>query len=200
MTKISDLPDLTRYNLDCRFGENLEEIPVDAKSMLEYCKLGFAWIRQEMEQPETSWRVPTLVQTLGRVAEKLKILQQTDEAMEMIETSLALAQIHNLGPAVIVAQSLRRADILCAQKKFRNAESAYQKVLQICAAFPEALPWQHFALQNLGKLKLSEGQLTAALELFEKALALRKILADTSLLASTELAIATTQTRLSLQK
>ena len=189
-------PNIENFNLNYGFAEDLSELPEDRQSVLDFCSEAAAWINQEMEKPEVEWDVKTLVSFLGKTAAFLKMVQELDDALEFIETAIALTQQHNLGPRQFVVQSLRWADILRYRGDFEEAGDLFDGALKICAALPDVADYKDVVLQHQGKLHFDLGEYEVALEKFNEALEIRKLKNDQSLIESTEIAIRATEIRM----
>jgi tetratricopeptide (TPR) repeat protein len=178
------IPSTDDFNLSYGFSSDLLEVPEDPQSVFDYCHEGAVWINQEMLKPESEWDIRNLVATMGKVATFLKMIRELDDALEFIETALALIEQYDLGPQQFVVQSLRWADILRYRGDFSEAEEAFEGVLEVCEKVPSVSSYKDFALQHLGKLKFDLEDYTVALEFFEKALVIRKKKKDQSLIDS----------------
>lgn len=195
--KSVELPDEGEFNLNFGYTTDLLEVPENPDDVYRYCEQCARWINQEMEKDETSWDVRHLVTVMGRIAAYLKMLRELDDALDYIETALALIEQYDLGPQQFIAQSLRWADILRYRGEFGEAEEVFDSVLEICQKVPEAKFYEDVALQHLGKLNFDLAEYDLALEFFEKALKLRRVKNDQSLIDSSEMAIEATKLKIS---
>lgn len=190
------LPDEDNFNLNFGYTKDLLEVPEEPADVFLYCEKCADWINQEMAKDEADWDVKRLVTVMGRLAAYLKMLRELDDALDYIETALALIEQYDLGPQQFIAQSLRWADILRYRGEFGEAEEVFESVLELCQKIPEAKVYEDVALQHVGKLNFDLEDYDLAMEFFEKALALRKIKNDQSLIDSTEMAIEATKLKI----
>lgn len=199
-SKRVELPDEDGFNLNFGYTNDLLESPDEPADVFRYCEQCAAWINHEMEKNESDWDVKRLVTVMGRLAAYLKMLRELDDALDYIETALALIEQYDLGPQQFIAQSLRWADILRYRGEFGEAEEVFESVLDLCQKIPEAKVYEDVALQHMGKLNFDLEEYDLAMEFFEKALKLRKIKKDQSLIDSTEMAIEATRLKISEEK
>jgi tetratricopeptide (TPR) repeat protein len=189
-------PSQKNYNLSYGYGDDLGEVPEDKNSMIEYCQEVTRWIKLEMVKEKDQWDIVPLVSQLGQVAAFLKMLRSLVEALEYIDLALSLIEEHNLGSRQFVAQSLRRADILRYSREKDKAEASFNSIIEICKKEKEVSGYLDVAYQHMGKLYFDFGDYKQALHYFYKALDLRKLKKDQSLIESTEIAIEVTKKKL----
>ena len=128
-----------------------------------------------------------------------KIIRELDEALELIETAMALIEQYDLGPRQFVVQSLRWADILRYRSEFGEAEEIFRGLVEVCQQVKEVREYEDFVYQHLGKLNFDLEDFEEASKFFKKALNIRRKKGDVSLIESTELAILRTKERLQIK-
>lgn len=187
------LPVKEKFKLSIEYGDDLLERPIDGSSMASYCDECMQWLEQELGKSESEQNIHQVVTVLGEVAAYFKTLRKLDDALDLIETSLALIEQYDMSEKKFVVHSLRWADILRYRAEFGDAEKILEDTLDLCERVKDLHEYQDFALQHLGKLNFDLEEYDLALEYFEKALALRKTKNNSELIDSTEFAIKTTR-------
>ena len=189
---IPKIPSQNKFNLNFGYSTDLLEVPEDPQSVSDYCDKCVQWINAEMEKNENDWDIKTLVTVLGQVAAYMKMIRDLDSALEFIKTALSLIEQYDFGIKQFVAQSLRWADILRYRGELAESEEIFISILEMCDQESEVKVYKDVALQHLGKLYFDLGEYAEAMNYFEKALAIRKIKKEQSLIDSTVLAIEAT--------
>lgn len=176
------------YNLDYRIGADLRAVPADGASMQAYVE----FLRDQLKnvpRPVPADRVRAVVKLLGEIGAYAVILKKETMAAAALEQSLALIDEHGLGSRAWAIHTLRYGDALRYQKNELGAETAYRSVIELSGRDPEVKDLDHFAWQDLGKLKFEQKNWAEAELCFENALRLRKIIGIKELVEATELVL-----------
>lgn len=191
---LEEMASTPAYNLNYRFAADMRATPEDAASMQAYVDFLIAEVRKlKIEESAAPGRIPAnvraLVKLLGEIGSYSVILRKPEVGRNALEKSLALIEQYQLGLAVWAVHTIRYGDVLCFQKDFLGAETAFRSVLELAERSPELTELVDFAWQHLGKLHFDEKKPKDAEACFLKALEIRKKKGVKELIDSTEFAL-----------
>jgi HTH-type transcriptional regulator, pleiotropic regulator of extracellular virulence genes len=183
---LEGLPDLERLS---RYDAALRQEPADRPAL--DCAAHEATAR--LAAAAQAGDRPAELTLLGYLGNALRILGRTDEAADLLGRAVTLARRLEDGRAE-VANLIRQGEAIRYGGDLPGAERLYRAVLTRVLAAPNGPPqglgrYEDFALQHLGKCRLEQGDAAEAIACFERALAIRRLKGDASLIASTEAAL-----------
>jgi len=129
------------------------------------------------------------VTRLGNLANFLKMLGAFTEADLYYKLAEDVILRFKLGEKHLLVNKLRWADSLRLQKHFEMAEVWFQECIQKAKVTKELQSYFDFGLQHLGKLYFDQKLYVPAIQIFSRALSIRRKKADNELLESTTQAL-----------
>lgn len=134
---------------------------------------------------------------LGQIGVWLRILGDLESAESSLRQALQIVESGQLGINWEIQQKLRLAHVLQWKGLFDQSNTLFAEAIDKCRTIPEANIYLSFALQHAGKNLFDQNRFQEALEMFNEALKIRKVIAaPINQTQSTELAIAITKSRL----
>ncbi len=176
------------FNLRCKYGEDLREIPEYPGGFKKSIKYLEAKVNSEPSDEERGKILSTLgvlKRIMSRPEESLPLL---DEAAQLFERcgNKKLSLINDVRKAVSFQFLDRHAD----------AETLYKEVEEYILAHPRHFGLLDFVYQHRGKNEFDQGNYDKAMQAFRKALELRRKKGRQELIGSTNFAINITQKHL----
>ena len=178
----------TPFDLSFHYDDNLHDVPNNVEEMRQ----AVTFWQAQLNQPglETTERI----RLLGRIGGYARTLRDLEQAEQALTTALELSKsIEN--QRFEAANSIKLAHVYQWQQRYAESEALFEAVIVFCQENAEAAPYLDFAYHHFGKCKFDQQKYAEALDYFEQALAIRLKKNKSELIASTELAIATTQSR-----
>jgi tetratricopeptide (TPR) repeat protein len=176
--------------LDFTFDENLREVPADSESMAAYVEYLRAMPAGNSEEK---------IMILGELGVYSRILGKLDEAELHLGEAILLAQNFPPESRFVIATKIRLAHVWQWQKRFKQSDELFDKIIETCKKVPEIPMLLDFAYQHAGKNYFDQGLWPKALEYFQKALLLRQNrCAPDDQITSAQLSIAETKKRASM--
>ncbi|MBT9316195.1 tetratricopeptide repeat protein [Leptothoe spongobia] len=178
----------TPFDLSYHYDDNLQDVPNNSGEMQQAIDF---W-QAQLDQP--GLEIFQRIKLLGRIGGYARTLRNLDRAEQALSTALTLSKaIENR--RFEAANSIKLAHVYQWQQRYVESETMFEAVITLCQNDPEAAPYLDFAYQHFGKCKFDQQKYAEALQCFEQALNIRMEKGDSELIASTELAIATTHSR-----
>lgn len=179
----------TSFDLSFHYGDNLQDIP----NNVEEIRKAVAFWQSQLRQ--SGLDVVERIRLLGRIGGYARTLRELEQAEQALTTALELSKfIENR--RFEAANSIKLAHVYQWQQRYAESEALFEAVIVFCQENAEAAPYLDFAYQHFGKCKFDQQKYAEALDYFEQALAIRLKKDESELIASTELAITTTRSRL----
>jgi tetratricopeptide (TPR) repeat protein len=176
------------FDLTYHFAANLREVPDDPEQ--------FALAVRALDRRlATECDDRARLRLLGRCGGYLRILGALDEAEGRLQEAVALSRRLS-DERALLTNRIRLAHVYQWQRRFADADALFHQVIATCAGRPDLAALLAFAQQHYGKSLFDRGRYAAAADAFAHALALRRPTGDTDLIASSQLALATTRSRL----
>lgn len=178
------------FDLSYYFGDDLQDYPNNPAEMRQ----AVDYWQAQLARPELEIR--DRIQLLTRIGTYGRMLRDLDRAEESHRAAIALAE--SIGHVRFRTQNqIKLAHVYQWQQRYAESEAEFEGAIAICQNEPAVADFLDFAYQHFGKCKFDQQRYAKALQLFEQALALRHKKRNQELIDSTELAIATTQSRCS---
>ncbi|MEM8642519.1 MAG: tetratricopeptide repeat protein [Cyanobacteria bacterium P01_G01_bin.54] len=176
------------FDLSLHYDDNLQDVPNNSDEMRQTIDF---W-QAQLNQPGLD--IPQQIKLLGRIGGYARTLRDLDRAEQALSTALELSKaIEN--KRFEASNSIKLAHVYQWQQRYAESETMFVAGIALCQNNPEADSYLDFAYQHFGKCKFDQQKYVEALQCFEQALDMRVKKGDPELIASTELAIATTHSR-----
>lgn len=183
--KLSDIP----FNVGFHFDEHLREVPDDPDEMSKAISF-LLRARKRGEDIE-------LMQIDGWLSVFCRILGDLDQARAFANEAVTIAD--DLGDDLASVQNrIRLANVLQWEGEFALADAHYESLVMQCRSQDGARRYLDFALQHYGKSLYDQERYREAADLFRQALEIRLAAGNEGLIASSRLALATAEQRISL--
>lgn len=188
------------YNISYGYDENLNELPEKPEDIDAYADLLIAHSRIEMEkfEPERNWL--RIAKSLGMAGSLRKMTGQCEDAERLLKYSLLIIEQKKLPPTYFVQQSIRLYDVWKRIGSYEKAQRGLMELIDLCTKEKSLNNYLDVAIQHLGKVQYSMGNLESALQSFQKAHGLRLQKNDQNLIESSLQAIETCRSKLALRK
>jgi tetratricopeptide (TPR) repeat protein len=176
-----------QYDLTYHFDRNLRDVPNNRGDM-----------RQAIEDYQVqlnSLDTAARLRLMGAIGTYQRILCRLDDARDTLEQTVQLAEQLNDRQAHFVNR-LRLAHTYQWRGEFETSNRLFAELIAEAERDPALDPYRHFVYQHAAKNHFDQAQYGQALELFERALAIREGKGEQSLIDSTEWAIEVTRRRL----
>ncbi|HMN68827.1 MAG TPA: tetratricopeptide repeat protein [Bdellovibrionales bacterium] len=145
----------------------LREIPEDPDHLRDY--IGELERRLEGEAD-----VAERARLLGEVGAWLRVAGRLELAEERVREALKLAPQVSLGIAFEVQQKIRLGHILQWRREFALSDGLFKEAIAVCEKDTGARSFLDFAYQHAGKNFFDQGRFPEAVDMFGRALELRK--------------------------
>ena len=176
------------FDLSYHYDDDLQDVPNNPGEMRQAIDF---W-QAQLDQP--GLEIFQRIKLLGRIGGYARTLRDLDRAEQALTTALKLSKAIE-SRRLAATNSIKLAHVYQWQQRYIESETMFEAAIALCKNNLEAAPYLDFAYQHFGKCKFDQQKYVEALQCFEQALDIRVKKGDPELIASTELAIATTHSR-----
>ena len=177
------------FDVSYHFDDNLHDVPNSPAQMRQ----AISFLQSKLDSNRED--LPQQISLLGLIGGYARMLHDFSTAATALNSALNLC--HRLKDERLkIANLIRLAHLYQWQKQYDRSEALLDKVLIECKNNPLLELYCNFAYQHLGKCKFDQAKYKQAQHCFGKALKLRQIKGDRSLIDSTQLALNVTQQRI----
>lgn len=179
---MSDIP----FNISTHFGEDLRDYPDDPEEMAR----AVSYLQEQLRHK--GLEAGERAKLLGTLGVLCRTLMRLPESVGYLEEAAALCARLENGRGE-VANLLRLAHAYQWLRDFGRSDSIFAEVLARCEREAGLADYVDFAYQHYGKSLFDQDRHEEALAMFSRALALRLEKGDEELVASSRLAVESTQ-------
>lgn len=176
------------FDLSYHYDDDLQDVPNNPGEMRQAIDF---W-QAQLDQP--GLEIFQRIKLLGRIGGYARTLRDLDHAEQALTTALGLSKAIE-SRRLEATNSIKLAHVYQWQQRYIESKTMFEAAIALCKNNLEAAPYLDFAYQHFGKCKFDQQKYAEALHCFEQALDIRMEKGDPELIASTELAIATTHSR-----
>lgn len=196
----SQSSELDDYNISYGYDEDLNELPENPNDIEAYADLLIARSRVEMEKPALERNWLQISKSLGMAGSLRKMTGQFGDAEKLLRFSLHIIDQHELKTAYKVQQNIRLCDVWKRTGAYEDALQGLTEIIDLCSRGESLYQYLDVAIQHLGKIHFSLGNIEIALQSFERALNLRLKKKDQNLIDSSQHAIEACRLKLAQHK
>jgi len=172
------------FDVSFHFDDNLQEVansPAEMQQAVEF-------LQSQLNDSANDKRQQ--ISLLGLIGSYARILRDFSTAKLALTSALELCDYIN-DKNLKVINLIRLAHLYQWQLQYALSETLFEDAIAQCTNNPELELYLDFAYQHMGKCKFDQAQYEQAQFYFEKALELRKLKNNQSLIDSTQLALDT---------
>lgn len=196
----SQSSEINDYNLSYTYDDDLNELPEEPSDLNAYADILISHSRLEMEKSESERNWLQISQGLGMAGSLRKMTGKFEDAESLLGYSLNIITLKRLPLTSYVQQSIRLCDVWKRSGSNEKAIRGLSKIIDLCAKDESLHYYLDVAIQHLGKVQYSTGNIETALQFFQKALDLRIKKKDQDLIDSSQTAIETCRLKLAQRK
>ncbi len=175
---------LDDLNLSFSYKDNLREYPKSASDILIAINRLESWLL------EPSLDTHKRIHILGKLGSYSRSMYQLKKAATYLDEALNIIKINDLlGKNLEISNRIRRAHVHHWSEEFYDSTQQFNAIIRECQSNEKIYSYLDFAYQHQAKNLFDQNLISDSILFFRKALKLRKLKNDASLIESTQFAL-----------